>query len=67
MLIVVRLRNTWVVFSVRHAYKILQPCSDLQFTSKGVGVPSVPTKSAFFAREAAWGKALTLGKLQRQG
>ena len=30
-------------------------------------VPSVPSKVAFFTWEAAWGKVLTLDKLQRRG
>ena len=30
-------------------------------------MPCVPTKAAFFAWEAAWGKILTLDKLQRRG
>ena len=37
------------------------------FPVKGIWVPCVPTKAAFFAWEAAWGKVLTLDKLQRRG
>lgn len=45
--------NSGDTYSVRKAYFFLQPCFDLQFPSKGVWVPSFPTKSAFFAWEAA--------------
>ena len=34
---------------------------------KGIWIPCVPTKEAFFAWEASWGKVLTLDKLQRRG
>ena len=37
------------------------------FPIKGIWVHCVPTKATFFAWEAAWGKVLTLDKLQRRG
>lgn len=54
---VVWLMNTGDVYPVRQAYKILQPCSDFQFLSKGMWVPSVPPKSALFACEATSGRS----------
>ena len=52
-------------FSMRETYKVLQPRTTSLFPSKGVWVPSVPTKSAFYSWEATWGKVLTLDQLQR--
>ena len=37
------------------------------FPTKCVWVDKVPTKAAFFAWEAAWGKILTLDRLQKRG
>ena len=37
------------------------------FPVKGIWVSFVPTKVSFFAWEAAWGKVLTMDKLQRRG
>ena len=54
-------------FSMRETYKVLQPGTTSPFPSKGVWVPSVPTKSAFYSWEATWGKVLTPDKLQRSG
>ena len=54
-------------YSVRAAYKVLQPGTNLYFLSKGIWDPNVPTKSAFYAWKAVWGKVLTLEKLQRRG
>ena len=46
---------------------MLQPGTNLSLPSKGIWAPNVPTKSAFYAWEAVWGKVLTLDKLQRRG
>ena len=37
------------------------------FPYKSIWVARVPTKAAFFAWEASWGKVLTLDSLQRRG
>ena len=37
------------------------------FPIKGIWVNCVPTKATFFAWETAWGKILTLDKLQIRG
>ena len=49
-------------FSVHDAYKVLNPSPTTLFPAKGIWVTYVPTKPAF-----AWGKVLTLDKLQRRG
>ena len=54
-------------FSVKEAYKALQPRSPEAFPVKGVWVSSDLTKTAFFAYEATWGKVITLDNLQRRG
>ena len=54
-------------FSVSDAFKVLTPSVTPLFLVKGIWAPCVPTKAAFFAWEAAWGKMLTLDKLQRRG
>ena len=54
-------------FSVREAYRVLNPKTTSLIFVKGIWVPCAPTKSAFYAWEAAWGKVLTLDKLQRRG
>ena len=54
-------------FSISDAYKVLNPSATPLFPIKGVWVPCVPTKAAFFAWEAASGKVLTLDKLQKRG
>ena len=54
-------------FLVREAFKSLSSGATTLFQSKGSWVPCVPTKAVFFTWEAAWGKVLTLDKLQRRG
>ena len=54
-------------FTISEAFNSLASGSEILFPAKGIWVPNAPTKSAFFAWEAAWGKVLTLEKLQRRG
>lgn len=50
-----------------YIFKVLQPRVSSEFPVKGVWVPSVPAKTAFFAWEAVKGKVLTLDMWQRRG
>ncbi|RVW53642.1 putative ribonuclease H protein [Vitis vinifera] len=54
-------------FRVKEAYSLLAKSDDTGFPSRSIWVARVPTKVAFFAWEAMWGKVLTLDKLQRRG
>ena len=54
-------------FSISDAFKVLNSSVTPLFPVKGIWVPCVPTKAAFFVWEATWGKILTLDKLQRRG
>ena len=54
-------------FKVKKAYSCLVNPIDTVFSEKCIWVDSVPTKVAFFAWEATWGKVLTLDRLQRRG
>ena len=54
-------------FSVNEACKVLNSRANPLFPSKGIWIPCIPTKEAFFAWEAAWEKVLTLDKLKRKG
>ena len=54
-------------FLVIEAYNYLQLRIVTPFPEKGIWIPCVPTKIAYYAWEAAWGKVLTLDKLQRRG
>ena len=54
-------------FRVKEAYSLLTNPNDTGFPSRSIGVARVPTKVAFFAWEATWGKVLTLDRLQRRG
>ncbi|KAJ9673913.1 hypothetical protein PVL29_023454 [Vitis rotundifolia] len=54
-------------FGVRDAYILLGAPSALAFPFKSIWVDKVPTKVAFFAWEASWGKILTLDRLQKRG
>ena len=54
-------------FTVSEAFSSLASGYAILFLAKGVWVPSAPTKAAFYAWETAWGKVLTLDKLQRRG
>ncbi|KAJ9697654.1 hypothetical protein PVL29_006993 [Vitis rotundifolia] len=55
------------LFKVKKAYNILISPIDAVFPISNIWVDNVPTKMAFFAWEAAWGKVLTLDRLQRRG
>ncbi|RVW46496.1 hypothetical protein CK203_067351 [Vitis vinifera] len=55
------------IFGVRHAYNLLAAPNTLTFPVRCIWVDKVPTKAAFFAWEATWGKILTLDRLQRRG
>ncbi|KAJ9678521.1 hypothetical protein PVL29_020644 [Vitis rotundifolia] len=54
-------------FRVKEAYSLLARSDDTGFPSRSIWVARVPTKVAFFAWEATWGKVLTLDRLQRRG
>ena len=55
------------IFGVKEAYKLLVAPNDFAFPKKCIWVDKVPTKAAFFAWEATWGKILTLDRLQKRG
>ena len=54
-------------FGVTEAYDLTISPSVSMFPKKGIWVENVPTKLVFFAWEAAWGKVLTLDRLQKRG
>ena len=54
-------------FGVKKAYSLLISPSVSIFPRNDIWVENVPTKLAFFAWEAAWGKVLTLDRLQKRG
>ena len=54
-------------FRVKEAYSLLVNPNDTIFPSRCIWVDKVPTKVAFFAWEATWGKVLTLDRLQIRG
>ena len=54
-------------FAIKEAFEVLQPRSGCPFPEKGIWVPCVPIKTAFYEWEVMWGKVLTLDKLQRRG
>ena len=54
-------------FGVRDAYNLLVAPNALAFLNKCIWVDKVPTKTAFFAWEATWGKILTLDRLKKRG
>ena len=55
-------------FTVSEAFNSLASGSAIiLFPAMGIWVPNAPTKATFFARETAWGKVLTLDKLQIRG
>ncbi|RVW67016.1 hypothetical protein CK203_064869 [Vitis vinifera] len=54
-------------FKVKEAYSCLVSLWTPFFRKKCIWVDRVPTKVAFFAWEATWGKVLTLDRLQRRG
>ncbi|KAJ9691054.1 hypothetical protein PVL29_013294 [Vitis rotundifolia] len=55
------------VFSIKSLYSMLEEGGSSLFPSKSIWRVRVPTKVAFFAWEASWGKVLTLEQLQRRG
>ena len=54
-------------FGVKEAYNLLIAPNEFAFPKKCIWVDKVPTKVAFFAWEATWGKILTLDRLQKRG
>ena len=54
-------------YGVKEAYNGLVVTNACDFPYKSVWVNKVPTKVAFFAWEAAWGKILTLDRLKKRG
>ncbi|RVW43483.1 hypothetical protein CK203_095333 [Vitis vinifera] len=55
------------LFKIKYAYNVLANSHGLDFPHSNVWIGKVPTKIAFFAWEATWGKVLTLDRLQRRG
>ena len=54
-------------FRVKETYSLLANPNDTAFPTSCIWVDRVPTKVAFFAWEATWGKVLTLDRLQKKG
>ena len=54
-------------FGVKNAYSLLISPIVFVFPKNGIWVDRVPTKLAFFAWEAAWGKVFTFDRLQKRG
>ena len=54
-------------FRVKKAYSLLVSPIVSVFPNSCIWVDKVPTKIAFFAWEATWGKMLTLDRLQKRG
>ena len=54
-------------YGVKGAYNGLVVINACDFPYRCVWVDKVPTKAAFFAWQAAWGKILTLDRLQKRG
>ncbi|KAJ9692984.1 hypothetical protein PVL29_011901 [Vitis rotundifolia] len=54
-------------FRVKDAFRLLDAPNVTAFPVKCIWVDKVPTKVAFFAWEASWGKILTLDRLQKRG
>ena len=48
------------LFKVKEAYRVLTNADEADFPHSNVWVDKVPTKIAFFAWEATWGKILKL-------
>ena len=55
------------IFGVKDAYNVLVIPNACAFPIKCIWVDKVPTKVAFFAWEAMWGKILTLDRLKKRG
>ncbi|RVW38340.1 putative ribonuclease H protein [Vitis vinifera] len=54
-------------FRVKEAYRLVARPNDIGFPSRCIWVDSLPTKVAFYAWEATWGRVLTLDRLQKRG
>ena len=54
-------------YGVKDAYNVLAVPNACAFLTKCIWVDKVPTKAAFFAWKATWGKILTLDKLKKRG
>ena len=54
-------------FGVSDAYNLLVAPNTIAFPVRCIWVDKVPTKTAFFAWEATWGKILTLDRLKKRG
>ncbi|RVW67586.1 hypothetical protein CK203_063027, partial [Vitis vinifera] len=59
-------RNGKFRVRVKEAYRLVKT-NDIVFPSRCIWVDSVPTKVAFYAWEATWGRVLTLDRLQKRG
>ena len=55
------------LFRVKIEYSVFASPIVAEFLNSNIWVDRVPTKIAFFAWEATWGKVLTLDRLQRRG
>ena len=53
------------IFGVKDAYNLLVAPNTLAFPVRCIWVDKVPTKAAFFAWEATWGKILTFDRLKK--
>ena len=53
-------------FGVKKAYSLLESPLMAVFPKNNIWVERVPTKIVFFAWEAAWGKIMTLDRLQKR-
>ncbi|RVW82144.1 hypothetical protein CK203_052488 [Vitis vinifera] len=54
-------------FRVKEVYRLVARSNDIVFPSRCIWVDSVPTKVAFYAWKATWGRVLTLDRLQKRG
>ena len=54
-------------FRVKQVYSLLDRPLTVAFPKNKIWVERVPTKIVFFAWEAAWGKIMTLDRLQKRG
>ncbi|KAJ9708505.1 hypothetical protein PVL29_000510 [Vitis rotundifolia] len=54
-------------FRVKEAYSLLESPLHFAFPKKNIWVERVPSKIVFFTWEAAWGRIMTLDRLQRRG
>ena len=54
-------------FRVKEVYSLLDSPLTVVFPKNKIWVERIPTKIAFFAWEATWGKIMTLDRLQKRG